>query len=58
MELILTSFRVLVEEASEIFETIVCAPDGERSWIGHAISRHAKLRAQEEKRVSLHMYTH
>ena len=41
--------RVLVEEASEIFETIVCAPDGERSWIGHAISRHAELRAQEEK---------
>jgi 5'-nucleotidase len=41
--------RVLIEEASEIFETIVCAPDGERSWIGHAISRHAELRAQQEK---------
>ena len=37
-------FRVLVEEAQEYFEVFICAPDGERSWIGHAISRHQKLR--------------
>ena len=30
---------------SQYFEIIVCAPDGERSWIGHAISRHQKLKA-------------
>ena len=35
--------RVLVEELVKDFEVVTCAPDGERSWIGHAISRHAKL---------------
>ena len=35
--------HVLVEEASKFFEIIVCAPDEEKSWIGHAISRHQKL---------------
>jgi 5'-nucleotidase len=34
---------VLVEELVKEFEVVTCAPDGERSWIGHAISRHAKL---------------
>ena len=33
----------LVEELVKDFEVITCAPDGERSWIGHAISRNAKL---------------
>jgi 5'-nucleotidase len=33
----------LVEELVDDFEVITCAPDGERSWIGHAISRNAKL---------------
>ena len=35
--------HVLVEELHKDFEVVTCAPDGERSWIGHAISRHAKL---------------
>mgnify|MGYP002889891074 CR=1 FL=1 len=35
--------RVLVDELVKDFEVVTCAPDGERSWIGHAISRHAKL---------------
>ena len=33
----------LVEAFSSSFEVVTCAPDGERSWIGHAISRNAKL---------------
>ena len=37
--------HVLCREVSQYFEIIVCAPDGERSWIGHAISRHQKLKA-------------
>ena len=37
--------HVLCDEVSQYFEIIVCAPDGERSWIGHAISRHQKLKA-------------
>ena len=40
--------HVLVEEASEFFEIIVCAPDEEKSWIGHALSRHQKLCAIEK----------
>ena len=36
--------RVLVEEVSHYFEVVICAPEGEKSWIGHAISRHEKLR--------------
>lgn len=35
--------RILVEELAKSFDVLTCAPDGERSWIGHAISRHAKL---------------
>jgi len=38
--------RFLLELTSaliERFEVFVCAPDGERSWIGHAISRHQRL---------------
>src|SRR6056300_1013561 len=33
----------LVEELVKDFDVVTCAPDGERSWIGHAISRNAKL---------------
>ena len=36
--------HVLVQESTKLFETVVCAPNGERSWIGHAISRHQKLK--------------
>lgn len=35
--------RLLVEAFVDSFEVVTCAPDGERSWIGHAISRHSKL---------------
>jgi len=37
----------LVEELVKFFDVITCAPDGERSWIGHAISRNAKLITEE-----------
>ena len=43
--------RVLIEESAKVFETVVCAPDGERSWIGHAISRHSKLKAISKKGI-------
>ncbi len=36
---------VLCQELSSFFEIIICAPDDEKSWIGHAISRHQKLKA-------------
>ena len=39
--------HVLVSELVKSFEVVTCAPDGERSWIGHAISRHAKLVPQK-----------
>ena len=39
----------LVEAFSSSFEVVTCAPDGERSWIGHAISRNAKLDPKEIK---------
>jgi len=38
--------RFLIELANALrkeFEVFVCAPDGERSWIGHAISRKDRL---------------
>ncbi len=35
--------RELATALSERFEVFVCAPDEERSWIGHAISRHTRL---------------
>lgn len=38
--------RFLIELTNALgkrFEVFVCAPDGERSWSGHAISRHARL---------------
>ena len=41
--------RQLVEKLVEKFECFVCAPDGERSWIGHAISRHEKLKPRSVK---------
>lgn len=39
--------HLLVKEAGKVFDVLVCAPSGERSWIGHAISRHEKLKAIE-----------
>lgn len=39
----------MVKELVGFAEVVVCAPDGERSWIGHAISRHQKLIPEEEK---------
>ena len=45
--------HVLVEEASKNFDIIVCAPEEEKSWIGHAISRHQKL-CPVEKKVNFH----
>ena len=33
----------LIEALRERFRVFACAPDGERSWIGHAISRHERL---------------
>ena len=41
--------KALVEELKKVGEVLVCAPDGERSWIGHAISRNQKLKPKEEK---------
>ncbi len=35
--------QALVRELVKDFDVVTCAPDGEKSWIGHAISRHAKL---------------
>jgi len=35
--------RELVFALSKRFEVHVCAPDGERSWIGHAITRYDRL---------------
>ncbi len=40
----------MVKELIGFAEVIVCAPDGERSWIGHAISRHQKLIPVEQKK--------
>ncbi len=40
----------LVEALSENCEVITCAPDGERSWIGHAITRHQTLEPKEVKK--------
>ena len=39
----------LVEALSKECEVITCAPDGERSWIGHAITRHQTLEPKEVK---------
>ena len=45
-----SSFLItLVEELIKDFEVVTCAPDGERSWIGHAISRNAKLLPKKVK---------
>lgn len=49
--------RVLIEESAKVFETVVCAPDGERSWIGHAISRHSKLKAISKKGYPAEAYS-
>ena len=39
--------RCLIDAFITDFEVLVCAPDGERSWIGHAISRNAKLKPKQ-----------
>jgi len=40
----------------KVGEVVVCAPDGERSWIGHAISRNQKLVAEELKEYPTKAY--
>ncbi|MEK9773585.1 MAG: 5'/3'-nucleotidase SurE [Opitutae bacterium] len=40
----------LVEALSKECEVITCAPDGERSWIGHAITRHQTLKPEKVKK--------
>ena len=40
----------LVEALSESCDVVTCAPDGERSWIGHAITRHQTLEPKEVKK--------
>ena len=37
----------LVEELVKDFEVITCAPDGERSWVGHAITRPLPIHLME-----------
>ena len=39
----------LVEALSQECDVITCAPDGERSWIGHAITRHQTLKPEKVK---------
>ena len=39
----------LVEAMSKECEVITCAPDGESSWIGHAITRHQTLKPKDKK---------
>ena len=48
--------RILVKELIKVGEVIVCAPDGERSWIGHAISRDQKLVAKKVKDYPVEAY--
>ncbi len=40
----------LVEALSKECEVFTCAPDGERSWIGHAITRHQTLTPKKVKK--------
>ena len=40
----------MVEALSESYEVVTCAPDRERSWIGHAITRHQTLEPKEVKK--------
>ena len=40
----------MVEALSKSYEVVTCAPDGERSWIGHAITRHQTLEPREVKK--------
>ena len=47
----------LVEALSENCEVITCAPDGERSWIGHAITRHQTLEPKEVKNTRVRLRT-
>ncbi|MEC8013870.1 MAG: 5'/3'-nucleotidase SurE [Verrucomicrobiota bacterium] len=49
--------KALVEELKKVGEVLVCAPDGERSWIGHAISRNQKLKPKEEKKYPAIAYS-
>jgi len=37
----------LVDALSTECEVVTCAPDGERSWIGHAITRHESLKVEK-----------
>ena len=48
--------RALTKELVKVGEVVVCAPDGERSWIGHAISRNQKLIAEELKEYPTKAY--
>jgi len=40
----------LVEALSKDCDVVTCAPDGERSWIGHAITRHQTLLPKKLKK--------
>jgi len=40
----------LVEALSKDCDVVTCAPDGERSWIGHAITRHQTLTPKKLKK--------
>ena len=42
--------HALVDALSDKFEVVTCAPNGERSWIGHAITRHEILKPKKEKK--------
>ncbi|MGF1531654.1 MAG: 5'/3'-nucleotidase SurE [Puniceicoccaceae bacterium] len=48
--------RVLVEELREVFSVTVAAPDGERSWIGRAVSRHTNLKVVEDDSLGCRGY--
>ena len=48
--------RCLIDAFITDFEVLVCAPDGERSWIGHAISRNAKLKPKQRNDFPCNAY--
>ena len=49
--------KALVKELAKVGEVMVCAPDGERSWIGHAISRNQKLIPKKIKDYTVSAYS-
>lgn len=49
--------KEMVTALSKVGEVVVCAPDGERSWIGHAISRNQKLVPKEVKDYPAQAYS-